>query len=86
MRRGLASASWLLSLLAGLALWEALARFGLLRAAFFPPPTKVAARLATMAATATLWPHLWATVWRTLLACLAASLPGVALGLSTDAR
>ena len=71
-----------LASLATLALWEALARAGVLRAAFFPPPTEIARTLAGLAGGGEIWGHGAATVARLMGAFLLALVPGTALGLA----
>lgn len=68
--------------LAVLALWELLVRAGLLRAAFFPPPTEVARTLLGLAAGGAIWAHAAATVARLGVSFLLALVPGTALGLA----
>ncbi len=68
--------------LVALALWEVLARAGVLRPAFFPPPTEVARTLAGLAAGRAIWGHAAATVARLAAAFLLALLPGTVLGVA----
>ena len=65
-----------------LALWEVLSRAGVLRAAFFPPPTEVGRTLAGLAAGREIWGHAAATVARLAAAFLLALLPGTVLGVA----
>lgn len=69
------------SLLA-LATWEVLVRAGLLRAAFFPPPTNIVSTLLGLAAGGELWFHAGTTLGRLIASFLMALLPGTALGLA----
>lgn len=68
--------------LAMLAAWETLVRLGLLRAAFFPPPTSIAQTLWSMALSGELWLHVATTLGRLLASFLMAVVPGTALGLA----
>jgi NitT/TauT family transport system permease protein len=72
----------LLTTLATLAAWELLVHAGLLRVAFFPPPTSVARTLFALAAAGDLWAHAATTLGRLGAAFLVAVVPGTALGLA----
>lgn len=67
--------------LAALAGWEALASAGLINPLFFPPPTRLAAETARLAASGELSAQVGATLHRTLAAFLAGSLAGLACGI-----
>lgn len=64
------------------AAWEALVHAGLLRAAFFPPPTNIVRALLSLAAGGELWAHLGTTLGRLIASFLLALIPGTALGLA----
>jgi NitT/TauT family transport system permease protein len=64
-----------------LALWEIASRLAVLSPRYFPPPTAVAAGLATQAAMGDLGDHLLVTLTRLALAFTLAALLGVPLGL-----
>jgi len=68
--------------LATLAVWEISVRAGLLRAAFFPPPTDVARTLLALGASGELWAHAATTLGRLGAAFLLALVPGTLLGLA----
>lgn len=77
----------LLTLCALLALWWLVARLGLIRPLFLPPPAQVLQQFATLAGPqgfmdATLWQHLAASLQRILIALAAATLCGVTVGLA----
>jgi NitT/TauT family transport system permease protein len=65
-----------------LALWEAAARFGLVSARYFPPPTLVAETLAADLVAGDLAEHTLVTLARLAGAFLVAAVPGVTLGLA----
>src|SRR5215510_10143487 len=65
-----------------LALWEALVHAGLLRAAFFPPPTNIASTLLGLAVGSELLFHSGTTLVLLFVSFLIALIPGTALGLS----
>ncbi len=66
---------------AGLVLWEVLARAGLLNALYFPPPTRVAGALAGLFATGDIWSHLAATLSAGVLGLIGGIAVGMALGI-----
>jgi len=68
--------------LATVALWELAVRAGLLRAAFFPPPSDVARTLVALGASGELWAHAATTLGRLGAAFLLAVVPGTILGLA----
>ncbi len=70
-----------LSLLLGLALWEAGSRSGLLSAVIFPPPTRVLARLLEACASGSVLRQLSPTLLRFLAGSLAGALLGACAGL-----
>jgi ABC-type nitrate/sulfonate/bicarbonate transport system permease component len=65
-----------------LAAWEALVHAGLLRAAFFPPPTNIISTLLGLAVGGDLWLHTATTLGRLIASFLMAVIPGTALGLA----
>jgi len=72
----------LASSLAMLGLWETMVHLGLLRAAFFPPPTSIASTLSSLALSGEIWLHLAATLARLFASFLMAVVPGTALGFA----
>ena len=70
-----------LSLLLGLALWEAGSRTGLLSAVIFPPPTRVLARLLEACASGSVLRQLSPTLLRFFAGSLAGALLGTCAGL-----
>ena len=64
------------------AFWELLVRLGMLRPAFFPPPSEVARTLVVLAHSGALWAHTAVTLGRLGAAFLLAVVPGTALGLA----
>jgi NitT/TauT family transport system permease protein len=64
------------------AFWELLVRLGMLRPAFFPPPSEVARTLVVLARSGALWAHTAVTLGRLGAAFLLAVVPGTALGLA----
>lgn len=75
---------WLVPL-AGLLLWEVLARCGWLNARLMPPPTRVAATLAALAASGELATHVAATAGRVGLGFLIGASVGTVLAALTGA-
>jgi NitT/TauT family transport system permease protein len=67
---------------ATLAAWEVLVHLGLLRAAFFPAPSRVFGTLLTLAGGAEIWLHAATTLARLAAAFLLALVPGTALGFA----
>ncbi len=65
-----------------LALWEWASAAGLLRAAFFPRPSTIAAHLGELALDGTLWGHLATTLARIGWSFSLAAILGVAIGLA----
>lgn len=87
----LSRAPWLLSRevaipvatsLATAAVWETLVYAGLLRRAFFPPPTNIIQTLLGLAASGDLWAHVGTTLGRLIASFLLALVPGTALGFT----
>ena len=68
--------------LAALLLWEALVRAGVVGPLWFPPPTRIVARLAELTASGELARHLRVTLGRLLPGLVLGGLPGLLLGLS----
>lgn len=64
-----------------LLLWEALVRFGLLDARFFPAPTSVVVELVAMAQSGLLFKHTAYTVSRMAIGFVLGAVPGVFLGI-----
>jgi len=62
--------------------WEGLAHAGLLRAAFFPPPTTILHTLLSLAGSGELWAHAGATLGRLTASFFMALVPATALGLA----
>lgn len=79
-----------LSPLCLLLLWEVLARFGVIDARFFPPPSAIFSALVTIAASGDLWTHTAASLQRLALGVLIGGVPalvlGVIMGLSRPVR
>jgi NitT/TauT family transport system permease protein len=67
---------------AGLLLWEALARFGAISVFYFPPPSKVAHTLADLTTSGELFAQLRVTLMRMVPGLLLGGLPGLAVGLA----
>jgi len=65
-----------------LALWEVLAKTGIIGAYFFPPPTLIGKAMLKIGLKGDLFHHTLATLCRLLLAFFMASIPGVAIGLA----
>jgi NitT/TauT family transport system permease protein len=63
-----------------LALWEALARVGVMNPFYVPPPSKVAATLFELFADGEIWTHIEATFGAALLGLLLGVIVGAALG------
>jgi NitT/TauT family transport system permease protein len=63
-----------------LAVWEAIARTGLISPVFFPPPTRIVIALAALAG-GRLWPHLGATLARVIAGSFCGCAIGLVLGL-----
>ncbi|MCL4819551.1 MAG: ABC transporter permease [Vicinamibacteria bacterium] len=72
----------LLLALAALASWEALSRAGVISPLYFPPPTRVLARLWREVTAGDLLSHAATTVRRVLSAVACFGLPGMLLGLA----
>lgn len=68
--------------LALLALWEILARVGLLDTRFFSSPSRVLVTLWDLIVTGVLWHHLSISLVRIALGLLAGAIPGIAIGLT----
>jgi NitT/TauT family transport system permease protein len=68
--------------LIALAVWEVLVDAGFLRAAFFPPPTRIISTLLSLAGGGELWLHTGTTLGRLIVSFLMALIPGTALGLA----
>jgi NitT/TauT family transport system permease protein len=68
--------------LGGLALWELLVRTGAVGPLWFPPPTRIVARLGELSASGELARHLGATLGRLLPGVVLGGVPGLLLGLS----
>lgn len=68
-------------ILGSLALWEILARVGLLHPVFFPPPTEIAGYLFTGVTSGVLLSQLVASLRRILVAFLLGGSSGIVLGL-----
>lgn len=68
-----------------LLLWELAARFEIIDAIFFPPPTQILGRLFQLLTLhALFWEHLWASVFR-LIAGSAIAIPtGITLGIAVS--
>jgi ABC-type nitrate/sulfonate/bicarbonate transport system permease component len=65
-----------------LTIWEVLVHAGLLRGAFFPPPTNIMRTLFSSALGGELWLHAGITLGRLIVSFLLAALPGTALGIA----
>ena len=65
-----------------LAAWETLVHTGMLRAAFFPPPTSIARTLLDLALSGELFKHAGMTLGRLVLSVVMALIPATALGLA----
>ncbi len=61
--------------------WEMAASAGVIKVAFFPPPSKLVMHGWQVLKSGELWPHTWATVQRLWWAFILASVPGVGAGL-----
>lgn len=72
----------LVTSLVTVAAWEALVDGGLLRAAFFPPPTNIVRTLLSLAVSGELWAHAGTTLGRLIASFLLALIPGTVLGLA----
>jgi ABC-type nitrate/sulfonate/bicarbonate transport system permease component len=72
----------LATILIVLATWEALVRAGILRPAFFPPPTTIGGTLFDLALGRELWAHIGTTVGRLIGSFVLALIPGTVLGLA----
>jgi sulfonate transport system permease protein len=73
---------WILPLCV-LALWEVLARFGVLPQHWFPAPTRVWRALGTLGASGVLFRHVGATMLRVLVGFAGGALLGTLLGIAT---
>jgi NitT/TauT family transport system permease protein len=62
--------------------WEAASRTGAVSAVFFPPPSRVAGSLVSMAADGRLWPHVGMTVRRVLEGFAIGGAAGLAAGIA----
>ena len=67
--------------LALLALWQVASVSGLVDRSFFPPPSRIAAKIWQVAASGSLAPNLAVSLQRCLAGFLIGAVPGVALGL-----
>jgi sulfonate transport system permease protein len=65
---------------AGLLLWEALARSGVLPANGMPAPSVIAATIADLARSGELWQHITITLWRLGLGFALGASAGILLG------
>ena len=72
----------LATMLVVLGTWEALVHGGLLRAAFFPPPTSILQTLLGLGLGRELWVHATITFARLFASFLMALIPGTVLGLA----
>lgn len=66
-----------------LALWEGLARAGVLRPNLLPPPSRVLATIGELARTGELWQHLGITLWRVGVGFVLGSALATVLGALT---
>jgi NitT/TauT family transport system permease protein len=71
-----------LALLALLAVWEALARLGILDPFYAPPPSTVARVLASLFADGQIWTHLDATFSAAIAGLVAGLILGIVLGFA----
>jgi NitT/TauT family transport system permease protein len=71
-----------LSVLAGLLLWELLSRFLVANALFLAAPTQIFAAIVALAATGQLWGHVWISAVEFALGYVIASAIGIVLGLA----
>ncbi len=62
-------------------LWEALVRFRMLDARFFPAPSHVAIAFWGLARSGQLWEHLTISLWRICWGFVLGALPGIVVGL-----
>ncbi len=62
-------------------LWQLASDYGLIDRSFFPPPSRVAAKIAQVYASGTLVPNLVVSLQRCLAGFLLGAVPGVILGL-----
>ena len=72
--------------IAGLALWEAAVRFGVIEGRLMPPPSRIALVFREMAATGELWRHVVATLSRVGAGFAIGALVGTMLGAASGAR
>ena len=71
----------LISILAGLALWEFLSRVVVANALFLAAPTQIFAAIYALAASGQLWPHIWISAVEFAVGYAIASLLGIVVGL-----
>lgn len=64
-----------------LALWELLARAGLLDTRFFPPPTRIFEQMVVLTANGELWGHVTASLQRLFIGFWLGLVPGLLLGV-----
>jgi sulfonate transport system permease protein len=84
-RRGLGLAIGLALPVAATLLWEAAVASGLAEGRLTPPPSRVFATLADLAATGDLAAHVWATLWRIGAGFLIGAAAGTVLGALSGA-
>ncbi|MFH0302030.1 ABC transporter permease [Bradyrhizobium sp. 31Argb] len=78
---GLVGAKYLLPIPVLLIAWELGARFGLINANLFPPPTAIARALSDLASTGMLWRDVSASIIRVSVGFSIAAALGISLGL-----
>jgi NitT/TauT family transport system permease protein len=71
----------LISILAGLALWEFLSRVVVANALFLAAPTQIFGAIYALAVSGQLWPHIWISAVEFAVGYVIASLLGIVLGL-----
>lgn len=71
----------LLSILAGLLLWEAVTRSGLLNPVFFPTPVTIFRRLVEETISGVLEKNLWISLYRIFVGFALGAVPGLGAGL-----
>ena len=72
--------------IAGLALWEAAVRFGVIEGRLMPPPSRIARLFVDLAASGELWRHVVATLSRVGAGFAIGALAGTLLGAASGAR
>ncbi len=72
--------------IAGLALWEAAVRFGVIEGRLMPPPSRIARVFQDMAASGELWRHVEATLTRVAAGFAIGAVVGTLLGAASGAR